>query len=203
MRCSSSWSFQPRLSAIVISPEHSTRDFIEPLYVIEVFGPTTVLLEGPQVIEPHDVHSRAVVQDRVEPARPGLLEVERLFDEEVDLCTGVTRTPEREHSQPFLLTPLRASFIVREVLCRNRGTGPIVERPQRRDRGRCIRRRQIQHEVEVCREPRMTVKDHSDAADHQVASIRIIEGSKDLRERTTGHLRSVSRAGQPGLSVTK
>ena len=85
MRCSSSWSFQPRLSAIVISPEDSTRDLIKLLYVVEVFGPATALLEGPQVIEPHDVHRRAVVQDRVEPARPCLLEVERLFDEEVEM----------------------------------------------------------------------------------------------------------------------
>ena len=40
------------------------------------------------------------------------------------------------------------------------------------------------------------------AANHQVASIRIIKGSKDLRERTTRPLRSVSRAGQPESSVT-
>jgi hypothetical protein len=66
---------------------------IELLYVVEVFGPAGGLLERPQVLHSHNVHRRAVVQDRIEPARPRLLEVERLFDEEVDLGPRIAGTP--------------------------------------------------------------------------------------------------------------
>ena len=112
----------------------------------------------PQIIETDDVNGRAVGQYGIHAPPPRLTEIERLLDEEVDLRARVARTPKRKDGQLLVFDPSASLLLPGEVAQRHGGACLVVEAFESSDRGQRIRFVEVEHEVEVCRKPRMAMK---------------------------------------------
>ena len=136
----------------------------------------------PQIIEANDVNGRAVGQYGIHAPPPRLTEIERLLDKEVDLRARMARTPERKDSQFLFLDPSASLLLPGEVAQRYWGACFVVEAFESSDRCQRVRFAEVEHEVEVCRKPRMAMKHDGHAADDEVPNIGPVEGTKNLRE---------------------
>jgi hypothetical protein len=109
------------------------------------------------------------------------------LDEKVDLGARMLRTPKRKDRESFVFDPSASHLLLGEVVQRHGRARLVLETFESSDRGQRVGFVEIEHEVEVCRKPRMAVKHDSDATDDEVTNLGPMESTKYFRECVARH----------------
>lgn len=138
------------------------------------------------------MNGRAVGQYGIHAPLPGIPEVEWLLDKEVDLGTRMLGTPKRKDRESFVFDPGASHLLSCEVAQRHGRSRLVLETFESSDRGQCVGFVEIEHEIEVCREPRMAMKHDGHATYDEVPNLGHVEGTKYLGECVVRHVPIVS-----------
>ena len=133
------------------------------------------------------MHGGAVGQHGIHAPLPSLAEVDWFLNEKVDLRARMLRTPKRKDRQSFVFDPSASHLRLGEVVQRHGRARLVLETFESGDRCQCVGFVQIEHEVEVCREPRMAVKHDSNATYDEVTNFSFMESTKYFRECAARH----------------
>ena len=114
-----------------------------------------------------------------------LIEREWLLHKNIDRLPTKIITHQLKDHHALLRDPLPAFFGIGKLDCFHRNLWLVTKGGKRSHRGDQIFRDQMNDQINIGGQSLITVSNHRDPADNQVANLGVIRGGKDLAEFST------------------